>query len=1020
MTRKPSMSDEMLASSLARMFKRWTELRDLSSREGTLLRAGLDRRHLGTLPYEAPIENFAPILAFHLVGVVGKEPSTLGSIEEMIRNVFGSEDPDAEAVLIELGRRTESILREAHIGRSGPPPRILNAYLHRIIDRLGMLDTAFLGPGLPARVTIDRLYVPLPTAAVLTASISESEEVLWEISGVKLLHGEKRITSQDGALRPPRLKEALAQVHAAVGAQSGPLPGEASRPLVLCPLGAGGASFNVDAFRVEETVAQFRRVLLVGDPGAGKSTAARHTAVSVAHECLAGTTKGTPLDGLIPVLVSVNALTRWDGFVSAARSSDVDVISAFTRHVWFEQDPDAESEFHRLSEEGNSILVLDGLDEVWFDSDDDQHGIDRRALLAESLERYLRNHPTAACLVTCRPEAEARFWPSLTSWGFASIRLPPVGTDHAEMLADKFLVLTGTPNRHEVRDRIRVLWTEGVEAVLSVPLYVALFAASLSAHPAGYLALSRSALLGKAVEFLAIRWSSTRSADELHGDPNAVVDRPEAEQQLTGALQRVALRSLMETQSVDEKNIGVDLGDILRELTYFKSGLYAAFTYLVEESGLFEEAGGGRFRFRLRPFEEYLGAAELVRGGGRRIEEFRSAMGGHPERWLEPIALASDLLATGLGPPAAAAAVGDVVLDWSRDSKGWPWSYLWLAATAIERLIDDYGLDVETGTCERLRERVRRGYPADSNISHYGRYRVGEIIGRVGDPRPGVGVEGGLPIFEWVRLPRACFELGVDDATARAIAAQSWARDWEMTYEQPAVMIEVGPFAVSRYPVTVQQFTLFLLADDGFENPRWWTGLTSFDHRRPPMSDSRSRRSDPATNVNWYDAVAFCRWASHGLGYDVRLPTEPQWEYAARGPHADSSRVFPWGNEYDSRRVNGLDSGLGRPTAVGLYWAGDGPWDRSTPVDLSGNVWEWCTTIHSAEGGGEFLYPYSATDGREDPYADDTHRRVVRGGSFTNLPFSMRTTMRGHDRPSLRTARQGFRVVRLEQDPGPA
>ena len=149
--------------------------------------------------------------------------------------------------------------------------------------------------------------------------------------------------------------------------------------------------------------------------------------------------------------------------------------------------------------------------------------------------------------------------------------------------------------------------------------------------------------------------------------------------------------------------------------------------------------------------------------------------------------------------------------------------------------------------------------------------------------------------------------------------------------------------------------------------------------------------------MDWYEAVAFSRWLSAKLGYEVRLPTEEEWERAARGY---DGRQYPWGEGYRTGYANISEKqtstgawNLEQTTAVGVY-----PHAASAEgvLDLMGNVWEWCFNTHD--------YPGQLT-------ADGLSLvRVVRGGSWRNDPEFARGSRRGGNFPS-RLAVKGFRLV---------
>ena len=154
----------------------------------------------------------------------------------------------------------------------------------------------------------------------------------------------------------------------------------------------------------------------------------------------------------------------------------------------------------------------------------------------------------------------------------------------------------------------------------------------------------------------------------------------------------------------------------------------------------------------------------------------------------------------------------------------------------------------------------------------------------------------------------------------------------------------------------------------------------------------------PVVNVSWHDAVAYAKWA------DLRLPTETEWEYAARGLEG---RQYPWGDEWDASKccnsVGGDWGSAEKPLPVGSYPQGASPFGC---LDLAGNVWEWCSSLYLA-------YPYRADDGRERAGARGGDQRVVRGGSWDlEDPDGFRGAYRLSNYPDGSYFIRGFRCVR--------
>jgi formylglycine-generating enzyme required for sulfatase activity len=243
---------------------------------------------------------------------------------------------------------------------------------------------------------------------------------------------------------------------------------------------------------------------------------------------------------------------------------------------------------------------------------------------------------------------------------------------------------------------------------------------------------------------------------------------------------------------------------------------------------------------------------------------------------------------------------------------------------------------------------------------------------------------------------------------------------------QPRHRVHLPEYWIGRTPVTNAQYLPFVRATGCHMPDHWGNGQAL-----PGLEQH------PVTFVSWDDARAYCGWvegqfrvASCGLRIwrdgqplpldaqpgmlSVRLPTEAEWERAARGAEG---RAYPWGDAWDAARCNTEESGWGATTAVGAFPQGASPYGA---LDMAGNVWEWTSSARAP-------YPYDAADGREeaatgegtrredviDPHAGaraDPMRRIVRGGSFLLDRRYARCAVRYGSVPERRTWVYGFRV----------
>ncbi len=250
--------------------------------------------------------------------------------------------------------------------------------------------------------------------------------------------------------------------------------------------------------------------------------------------------------------------------------------------------------------------------------------------------------------------------------------------------------------------------------------------------------------------------------------------------------------------------------------------------------------------------------------------------------------------------------------------------------------------------------------------------------------------------IEQVWVPAGSFQMGTDDASSTALKALNPPGFvlGEFASEQPQheVQITTG-YWIDKYEVTNKAFQAFV-KDAGYRNKVWWSEagwawLSSQYVDQLPRYCLGNLPDNPVACVTWYEAEAYARWRGG------RLPTEAEWEYAARGSQA---LAYPWGNEFDSSRCNVVDSK--GPQPVGSYPAG-ASWVGA--LDMAGNVMEWVQ---------DWLGPYPAGVA-EDPTGPATGKvKVEKGGWWGSTLFVARSAYRHfEDPPDYGDMHIGFRIV---------
>jgi len=222
--------------------------------------------------------------------------------------------------------------------------------------------------------------------------------------------------------------------------------------------------------------------------------------------------------------------------------------------------------------------------------------------------------------------------------------------------------------------------------------------------------------------------------------------------------------------------------------------------------------------------------------------------------------------------------------------------------------------------------------------------------------------------FDWVTIPAGEFTMGSNDYDDS---------------EKPVHKVYLPEYQIARVPITNEQWSIFL-QDSGYQcaanrNQLWQNGLP------------RGKEKHPVVYVTWHDCMAFCQWAG------VRLPTEAEWEKAARGT---DGRKWPWGNNEPTVSLCNFNQNVDDTTPVGNYPLGKSPYGC---LDMAGNVWEWCSSEYKA-------YPYKAGDGREDLLSNSN--KILRGGSWYDDGDDTRVMVRTGDETIYWDDLIGTRCVR--------
>jgi len=720
--------------------------------------------------------------------------------------------------------------------------------------------------------------------------------------------------------------------------------------------------------RVEQALAAHKHIVVLGDPGSGKTTLLRYLALLYGRDLAQGLTvvkDKLTLDesGHLPILLQLRQIGAYlkvhhlkdDG--TEGHGLLLDFLLQSLKNHKLELPADF---FDSYLENGKAVILLDGMDEV--------ADPDLRARIARLVESFTLAYPKCRFVVTSRVVGYSG--PARLQADYVTTTVRDFSLDDVRQFLKHWhrLVAIGQMGAGEDAENYATNQTdqllnaiennERVRDLAINPLMLTVIA--LVHRDRVKLPDRRAELYAEAVEVLLGKWDEARSVEEIH----ILNDRPFDAGDRRLLLQNIALymheREKKELEAAELRSL---LQNAFKGMTKDESEARRAaerfLTVVEERTGLLSARGEGVYAFSHLTFQEYLTALAIA----ARDDYVEYILKNSDKAWWREVIL---LTAGFLSTQSKERTTKLVKAIAENRKEPAPYHNLVLASECI-RDVGSNRLDskVEEYTKQQLRKVL--DIPQRS-LNFFEKRILGknkpdwlERRAQAIETLVKAGAGYWYPPYgepEWINIPAGKFWMG-DGSDAH--------------------QVELPDYQIARVPITNAQYALFVKATNHEISEHWQDG-------RIP----KGLESHPVVNVTWYDTIAYCEWLSKATGKHISLPSEAEWEKAARGDK--DKRAYPWSDQFDSSKCNSRELGLGATTPVGIFLEGASPYDV---LDMSGNVWEWTRSNYD--------------NGKDDLVSKDS--RTLRGGSFYNASNYARCSYRYRDNPHSWLRHYGFRVV---------
>lgn len=736
-----------------------------------------------------------------------------------------------------------------------------------------------------------------------------------------------------------------------------------------------------------EAVAGNRCVVVLGDPGSGKTTFLRHMALCLAaiqtdhQKKWQERLQGWPPEELDCIPIHINLKDLAKSSVLSNKSGGPLVLWRYIHSILENQDlSNAARPLKDALEAGKAVVLMDGLDEV--------SPIEQRrkiqSTIAAFAERYLKSRVIVSCRKLIYEDETTTHWPD-----FKNFTLAPLDEIMISDFIDKWYselqrkgrIKTKSETKekaYQLKDRLK---QKDIQPLPQNPLLLT-YLAQLD-YRNEHLPNSSALIYKNIVDLLLWSWDKRRDSDEkeILGLNKILQKVGCSKSDLKVCLSIMAYKIHSDSVILGKGDLADIDEKVLKErlikLDPQNNMAWAqeVVTCIKQRSGLLVGSDSGVFTFTHRTLQEYLAGYYLASKMDFAIESAKLFTDN--VLWREVILFAigrlSHLKKDFFKPLAL---VGEICPEAVQD-EDIAWKKCILAADAM----------VETGVNKiessilgkDLLNRVRRRLVVlleKGRLSAAERANAGNSLSQLGDPR---------------FLSNTWF---LPDEPLLGFIAIPYQEKYNSQIDASTHSVRPPAFFIARYPVTVAQYQVFIQKTDYPAKQEWKRYSSYLNH--------------PTVWVTWYDAVAYCSWLTNLLkeadlfpkalsdfiinqGWQVRLPTEVEWKKAAQG---NDERIYPWGNEPNRYNANYDKTGLNMTAPVGCFPDGKGPFGC---LDMAGNTWDWT------------LNDYTPLD--ENKRHPNMIEKVVMGGSFIFNEKLTQCAFRGHKGIEEWTGDIGFRIV---------